>query len=240
MQFTVASGIFLWGWFGWGSCHRLRVRAQRWLPEHPGLWRRTSGHHWGPWWYPVLWSHQLERWNPMRPGRRVLTKDHQESTPKSPERFYLNPQHLREILMKKVILVASNFILQILSEWSMLLGCTFPFHFLMYLQGMMGLYVWLWNTENALYLFSCSMSFCLLGKGYFLLMRLSSWCLVLHLVCCSEVALCWRLEEGRSKGSYTVELSTFHSMSAGCIMGPSLCSLCRSGGEGVGRWGFGS
>lgn len=122
MQFTVASGIFLQGWFGWDSCHRWRVRAQRWLPEHPGLWRRTSSHHWGPWWYPVPWSHQLERWNPVRPGGRVLTKDHQESTPKSPEKFYLNPQHLREISMKKVTLVASNFIFQVLSEWSVSAG----------------------------------------------------------------------------------------------------------------------
>lgn len=43
------------------------------------------------------------------------------------------------------------------------------------------------------------------------------------------------LEEGRSKGSYTGQLSTLHSKSAGCFMGPSLCSLCRSGGEGVAR-----
>lgn len=40
---------------------------------------------------------------------------------------------------------------------------------------------------------------------------------------------------GKSKGFYTVELSTFHSMFAGCFMGPSLCSLCRSGSEGVAR-----
>lgn len=141
MQFTVASGIFLCGWFGWDSCHRLRVRAQRWLPEHPGLWRRMSGHHWGPWWYPVPWSHQLKRWNPVRPGGWVLTtKDHQDSTPKSPEKFCSNPQHLREILMKKVILVASNFILQILSAWSVnAAGLHLPIQFLCVLPRYDGL-----------------------------------------------------------------------------------------------------
>lgn len=134
MQFTVASGMFLQSWFGWDSCHRLRVRAQRWLPEHPGLWRRTSSHQWGLWWYPVPWSHQLERWNPVRPGGRVLTKDHQESTPKSPEKFYLNPQHLRELSMKKVTLVTPIlFYRSCLNDLSMLLGCTFSVHFSMYL-----------------------------------------------------------------------------------------------------------
>lgn len=140
-QLTVASGLFLQSWFDWDSCHRLRVRAQRWLLEHPGVGGRTSAQHWGPWQYPVPWNHHVARWNPARPGARVL------STPRSPGKFYLNPQHLREISTKKVTLAASRFILQVLSERSA--GQQLPSPFLCIPPRQDGLVcLGLQNTEN--------------------------------------------------------------------------------------------